>query len=209
YPRLDSLELVPFRAGIAAGAGAVMSAHIAFPAFTGSDEPATLSGAVLTGLLRDSLHFQGLVVTDALMMVAIASKYGAGEAAVRGARHRGAGSYAGARLRRGAARVARGAVPPRADRVRGRDDRDRGRAHRRRAPQGGRHGRLLPSVADVGDALLRLGACDHRPVATGRDRCQRAPALVARYDRTPRLAGPAHHGDRRDSTDRAGLARQP
>ncbi|PYO62849.1 MAG: beta-N-acetylglucosaminidase, partial [Gemmatimonadetes bacterium] len=83
YPRLDSLELVPFRAGIAAGAGAVMSAHIAFPAFTGSDEPATLSGAVLTGLLRDSLHFQGLVVTDALMMGAIASKYGAGEAAVR------------------------------------------------------------------------------------------------------------------------------
>src|SRR6266576_5877478 len=43
YPRLDSLELVPFRAGIAAGAGVVMSAHIACPAFTGSDEPATLS----------------------------------------------------------------------------------------------------------------------------------------------------------------------
>src|SRR5882762_5788376 len=63
YPRLDSLELVPFRAGIAAGAGVVMSAHIAFPAFTGSDEPATLSPAVLTGLLRDSLHFEGLVVT--------------------------------------------------------------------------------------------------------------------------------------------------
>src|SRR3989449_8024120 len=83
YPRLDSLELVPFRAGIAAGAGAVMSAHIAFPAFTGSDEPETLSAAILTGLLRDSLHFQGLVVTDALMMGAIASRYGAGEAAVR------------------------------------------------------------------------------------------------------------------------------
>ena len=83
YPRLDSLELVPFRAGIAAGASVVMSAHIAFPAFTGSDDPATLSPAVLTGLLRDSLHFQGLVVTDALMMGAIATKYGAGEAAVR------------------------------------------------------------------------------------------------------------------------------
>jgi len=83
YPRLDSLELVPFRAGIAAGASIVMSAHVAFPAFTGSDEPATLSPAVLTGLLRDSLHFQGLVVTDALMMGAIATRYGAGEAAVR------------------------------------------------------------------------------------------------------------------------------
>ncbi len=83
YARLDSLELVPFRAGIAAGADVVMSAHIAFPSFTGSDEPGTLSAAVLTGLLRDSLHFQGLVVTDALEMGAIVTKYGAGEATVR------------------------------------------------------------------------------------------------------------------------------
>jgi beta-N-acetylhexosaminidase len=83
YARLDSLELVPFRAGIAAGADVVMSAHIAFPALTGSSEPATLSAAVLTGLLRDSLRFPGLVVTDALMMGAIVAKYGAGEATVR------------------------------------------------------------------------------------------------------------------------------
>src|SRR3989449_532640 len=64
-------------------ADVVMSAHIAFPAFTGSDDPATLSAAVLTGLLRDSLHFRGLVVTDALVMGAIVAKYGAGEATVR------------------------------------------------------------------------------------------------------------------------------
>ncbi len=83
YRRLDSLELAPFRAGIEAGAEVVMSAHIAFPALTGTDEPATVSSAVLTGLLRDSLHFRGLVVTDALMMGAIASRYGPGEAAVR------------------------------------------------------------------------------------------------------------------------------
>src|SRR5216110_3483588 len=83
YPRLDSLELVPFRGGISAGADVVMSAHIAFPSFTGSDDPATLSAAVLTGLLRDSLHFRGLVVTDALTMGAIVAKYGAGEATVR------------------------------------------------------------------------------------------------------------------------------
>jgi len=82
YARLDSVELVPFRAGIDAGAQVVMSAHIAFPAFTG-DAPATLSAAVLTGLLRDSLKFRGLVVTDALQMGAIVAKYGAGEAAVR------------------------------------------------------------------------------------------------------------------------------
>src|SRR5213592_2794707 len=83
YPRLDSLELVPFRAGIAAGADVVMSAHIAFPALTGSNDPGTLSAAVLTGLLRDSLRFPGLVATDALTMGAIVAKYGAGEATVR------------------------------------------------------------------------------------------------------------------------------
>ncbi|HZE93767.1 MAG TPA: glycoside hydrolase family 3 N-terminal domain-containing protein [Gemmatimonadales bacterium] len=82
YSHLDSIELVPFRAGIDAGAGVVMSAHIAFPAF-GGDLPATLSSAVLTGLLRDSLKFRGMVVTDALMMGSIVAKYGAGEAAVR------------------------------------------------------------------------------------------------------------------------------
>ena len=82
YTRLDSVELVPFRAGIDAGAQVVMSAHIAFPAFTG-DAPATLSGSMLTGVLRDSLKFRGLVVTDALQMGAIVAKYGAGEAAVR------------------------------------------------------------------------------------------------------------------------------
>src|SRR3989475_347290 len=83
YGRLDSLELVPFRAGISAGADVVMSAHIVVPDLTGPEQPATLAAAVLTGLLRDSLGFQGLVVTDALDMGAIVSKYGAGEAAVR------------------------------------------------------------------------------------------------------------------------------
>lgn len=83
YARLDTMELVPFRVGIDAGADVVMSAHIALPGITGSDEPGTLSAAVLTGLLRDSLRFHGLVVTDALTMGAIVAKYGAGEATVR------------------------------------------------------------------------------------------------------------------------------
>ena len=83
YGRLDTLELVPFRAGIDAGAEVVMSSHIAFPALTGDDDPGTLSAAVLTGLLRDSLKFHGLVVTDALDMGAIVTKFGAGEATVR------------------------------------------------------------------------------------------------------------------------------
>ena len=83
YARLDTLELIPFRAGIDAGAEIVMSSHIAFPALTGTDDPGTLSAAVLTGLLRDSLKFRGLVVTDALEMGAIVTKYGPGEATVR------------------------------------------------------------------------------------------------------------------------------
>src|SRR5882762_8357764 len=83
YARLDTLELIPFRAGIDAGAEVVMSSHIAFPALTGSDDAGTLSAAVLTGLLRDSLKFRGLVVTDALDMGAIVSKFGPGEATVR------------------------------------------------------------------------------------------------------------------------------
>ena len=83
YGRLDTLELVPFRAGIDAGAEVVMSSHIAFPALTGGDDPSTLSAAMLTGLLRDSLKFRGLVVTDALDMGAVVAKFGAGEATVR------------------------------------------------------------------------------------------------------------------------------
>jgi len=82
-PRLDSVELVPFRMAVEAGVDAVMSAHIAMPSVTGSaDLPATLSSAVMDTLLRRDLGFAGLVVTDALNMGAIVSKYGAAQAVV-------------------------------------------------------------------------------------------------------------------------------
>src|SRR3989442_8788504 len=68
YARLDSLELVPFRAGIAAGADVGMSAHIAFPALTGSNDPATLSAAVLTRLLPHSPRLPRPALTAPLMM---------------------------------------------------------------------------------------------------------------------------------------------
>lgn len=69
---LDARELVPFRAGIAAGARVVMSAHLAVPRLTGDpDRPATLSRAVMTGLLRERLGFDGVSITDALNMEAI------------------------------------------------------------------------------------------------------------------------------------------
>jgi beta-N-acetylhexosaminidase len=84
WPRLDSLELAPFRAAIAAGVTAVMTAHLALPCVDGPNPaPATLSGRVMTDILRDSLGFEGLVVTDALVMGAIVAAYGPGESVVR------------------------------------------------------------------------------------------------------------------------------
>jgi beta-N-acetylhexosaminidase len=64
---LRARDLPPFAAAVAAGAQAVMSAHIRVPALTG-DRPATFSRAALTGLLRDELGFRGTIVTDALEM---------------------------------------------------------------------------------------------------------------------------------------------
>jgi beta-N-acetylhexosaminidase len=83
WGRLDSVELVPFRAAIAAGVDVVMSAHIALPALdSGRVRPGTVVPSILTGLLRDSLGFHGLIVTDALNMAGVADAYGA-EAGVR------------------------------------------------------------------------------------------------------------------------------
>jgi beta-glucosidase len=79
--RLEAIELPPFRQAIAAGVAAVMTAHLQLPALD-ADRPATLSAPVLTDLLRRDLGFGGLVVTDALVMEAIAGRHGAGEAAV-------------------------------------------------------------------------------------------------------------------------------
>ncbi len=84
WARLDTLELVPFRAAIQAGVALVMSGHLAMPAIASDPKgPATLDPAILTGVLRDSLKFEGMVVTDALDMAGVVNAYGAGEAAVR------------------------------------------------------------------------------------------------------------------------------
>ena len=75
--RLDEVELVPFRSAIAAGASAVMVGHYAVPVLTGaSDLPTSVSGDVIDGLLRDELGFDGVVVTDALDMAALAQGTG-------------------------------------------------------------------------------------------------------------------------------------
>ena len=80
--RADTVELPPYRAAIAAGVGAIMSAHIAFPAITGDSVPATLNPKLLTGLLRTELGYKGLIVTDALDMGAIVKNYGVANSAV-------------------------------------------------------------------------------------------------------------------------------
>jgi beta-glucosidase len=79
--RLASVELPPFVEAIAARADAVMSAHLLIPAWD-AEFPATLSRKILLGKLREELGFEGLIVTDALVMGAIANKYGPNEAAV-------------------------------------------------------------------------------------------------------------------------------
>ncbi|WP_438449301.1 beta-N-acetylhexosaminidase [Gorillibacterium sp. sgz5001074] len=80
--RLEQVELVPFRAAIAAGVDAIMTAHVRFPAVEPGGLPATLSRRVLTGLIRETLGYDGLVITDCLEMKAIADHFGVEEGAV-------------------------------------------------------------------------------------------------------------------------------
>jgi beta-N-acetylhexosaminidase len=81
---LEGMELVPFRAAIAAGVDSIMIGHLAVPAFEPDPNvPATLSHNIMTGLLRDDLGFKGLIVTDAMDMGGVTTLYPPGEAAVR------------------------------------------------------------------------------------------------------------------------------
>jgi beta-N-acetylhexosaminidase len=81
--RLESMELVPFRAAIAAGVDAVMTAHIAVPSIDPTGVPATVSTPLLTDTLRRELGFHGIVVTDAMDMLGLSKLFDPGEAAVR------------------------------------------------------------------------------------------------------------------------------
>lgn len=79
---LDQIEFPPFRAAIAAGVPAIMTAHVLFPAIDpNAGSPATLSSLVLQGLLREEMNFDGLIVTDSLSMGALATLVGTTEAA--------------------------------------------------------------------------------------------------------------------------------
>jgi beta-glucosidase-like glycosyl hydrolase len=106
--RLDRIELVPFRAAVAAGAGSVMTAHVSLPALDDTPAPplreearrnvydpeltevaldamtpASLSPRITRDLLRNEMRFEGLIVTDALDMGGITVHFDPGEAAVQ------------------------------------------------------------------------------------------------------------------------------
>ena len=73
--RLNSVEFVPFKAGISAGADAIMVSHVSLPMVTGNSLPATISGTIVNDILRGDLGFDGLVVTDSLSMGAVSMYY--------------------------------------------------------------------------------------------------------------------------------------
>ncbi|MFB4162362.1 glycoside hydrolase family 3 protein [Alteribacillus sp. JSM 102045] len=78
---LEEIHLPPFQAAIDAGADSIMTAHVIVEAVD-PELPATLSEKVLTGLLREEMNFDGIIVTDAMSMDAIDEEWGAGEAAI-------------------------------------------------------------------------------------------------------------------------------
>lgn len=82
--RLDSLELYPFKELIAQGLGSMMVAHLSIPALdTTPNQASTLTKKIVTGLLKDTLGFKGLVFTDALNMKGVSKFYKPGEVDVK------------------------------------------------------------------------------------------------------------------------------
>jgi len=79
---LQQIELAPFIAAIKAGIPAIMTTHILFPAFEPNELPATMSRPIISGLLRKSLGFKGLVISDCMEMAAIQQYYGTVEGTV-------------------------------------------------------------------------------------------------------------------------------
>lgn len=72
----ETLDAPPFRAAVEAGIDSIMTAHIVVPALDPAEDPATLSRPILTGILREELGYDGVVVTDSLGMQGVRTKYG-------------------------------------------------------------------------------------------------------------------------------------
>ncbi len=82
WDEIKSCEMIPFKAGINAGAQLVMTAHISLPNVTGSNTPSTLSSMILQDKLRKELGFNGVIITDAMEMGAIIRQYPVEDACV-------------------------------------------------------------------------------------------------------------------------------
>ena len=82
--RLDTLELYPFKKLISEGLGSIMVAHLSIPSLdTTPNQPSTLTKKIVTGLLKDTLGFNGLIFTDALNMKGVSKFYKPGEVSAR------------------------------------------------------------------------------------------------------------------------------
>jgi beta-N-acetylhexosaminidase len=169
--RLEDVELRPFRAAIGAGVDGVMTAHLAVPALDpGPERPATLSPPILTGLLRNRLRFDGLVVTDALHMDGVGDRAEAASVAVEAIR---AGADIllippdeGEAIGAVAAAVRRGVLSE------ARIDRSVRRVLAAKAAAGLNQGR----VVNLGRLLAQVGRSDHE--AWGRRVAERSITLV-------------------------------
>ena len=75
WEEIEDCEMIPFEAGLSAGAKIVMTAHISLPNVTGSNTPSTLSPMILQEKLRGELGFKGVIITDAMEMGAIIRQY--------------------------------------------------------------------------------------------------------------------------------------
>lgn len=83
WEELESCELIPFQTGIEQNVPMIMAAHISLPNVTGDETPASLSHEIVTKRLREQMGYDGVVVTDAMNMGAVADNYEPAEAAVK------------------------------------------------------------------------------------------------------------------------------
>lgn len=83
WEELESCELIPFQTGIEQGAPVIMVGHISLPNVTGDETPASLSHEIVTKHLREQMEYDGVIVTDAMNMGAVAENYEPAEAAVK------------------------------------------------------------------------------------------------------------------------------
>ncbi len=79
---LERMEMYPFIQAVKAGVASIMTTHILFPALEPDSVPATMSRRIITGILREKMGYQGLVITDSMEMAAIQTYYGTEEGCV-------------------------------------------------------------------------------------------------------------------------------